>query len=549
MRVKIQPIELGMDDLEALLKRAEGAVSKEDHQTLRHLVESYIYVLELVGDKQTTIKRLRKILFGAKTEKTRNVAKDVQKAAELEGSGPPATEKQAEAEPSKKQDGSAKAARGHGHNGAEAYSGAELIWVSHQTLKPGDACPCCQQGKVYKQSKPRVIVRLRGQAPVQAKVYELERYRCNLCGEQFSAEPPEGIGSQKYDPTTASIIAVLRYSSGLPFTRLERLQEGMGIPLPSSTQWDIVNETATEIEPAYKQLIREAAQGEVVYNDDTPMRVLELMGKRASQKVPRDGPAGRKGVFTSSVISTREGRRIALFFTGQKHAGENLQEVLVKRSSALGPPIQMCDALSRNLPKDLEVILANCLAHSRRRFVELAELFPEPVLHVLEVLKEVYAIDARAKEQGLSAEQRLGLHQAESGPLMKQLHEWLLAQFQERHVEPNSSLGEAINYMLKHWEQLTLFLRQPGAPLDNNISERALKMSIIHRKNSLFFKSERGSCVGDIFMSLIHTCQLCGADPFDYLTELQHHAQELARDPQVWMPWNYRARVSADSSN
>ena len=110
-------------------------------------------------------------------------------------------------------------------------------------------------------------------------------------------------------------------------------------------------------------------------------------------------------------------------------------------------------------------------------------------------------------------------------------------------MEPNSGLGQAITYMLKHWEKLTLFLRQAGAPLDSNIVERALKKAILHRKNALFYRTRNGAHVGDLFMSLIHTCESCGGNPFDYLTELQRHAAELADDPDRWMPWNYRATL------
>jgi hypothetical protein len=123
---------------------------------------------------------------------------------------------------------------------------------------------------------------------------------------------------------------------------------------------------------------------------------------------------------------------------------------------------------------------------------------------------------------------------------LEKLKEWFNQQFEDRLVEPNSGLGEAISYMLKHWEKLTLFLREPGAPLDNNITERALKRAILHRKNALFYMSENGAHVGDLLMSLIYTCQLCEVNPFDYLTELQRHAEHISEAPQVWMPWNYR---------
>jgi len=123
---------------------------------------------------------------------------------------------------------------------------------------------------------------------------------------------------------------------------------------------------------------------------------------------------------------------------------------------------------------------------------------------------------------------------------MDELKAWLTAQIEERKVEPNSGLGEAIAYMRKHWDKLTLFLRHPGAPLDNNVCERALKKAILHRKNAYFYKTQNGARVGDLFMSLIHTCELNKVSPFDYLTEFQKHSDELFANPADWMPWNYR---------
>jgi len=288
-------------------------------------------------------------------------------------------------------------------------------------------------------------------------------------------------------------------------------------------------------------LIRQAAQDGVVHNDDTSMRVLSLDRDAASDA---DLAAERTGVFTSGIVSIGEGHRIGLYFTGRKHAGENLADVLTRRAGGLEAPIQMCDALSRNLPKNLEVIIGHCLAHARRHFVDVTPNFPQECRFVLESLGEVYGYDEATRAQRMSPEQRLRFHQEHSGPVMERLHIWLDAQFDERRVEPNSGLGAAISYLLKHWDRLTLFLRQAGAPLDNNICERALKKSILHRKNSLFYKTRNGAKVGDLFMSLIHTCELNGADPFDYLNQLQRHAEELKQSPSDWMPWNYRATLA-----
>ncbi len=209
----------------------------------------------------------------------------------------------------------------------------------------------------------------------------------------------------------------------------------------------------------------------------------------------------------------------------------------------------MCDALSRNLPKEFETILSNCLTHGRRYFVKVVENFPQECLYVIEVLAEVYRIDALARERGLSPEKRLRLHQAESEPILKELKAWFKAQLADKKVEPNSGLGEAIRYMLKHWDKLTRFLRVPGAPLDNNLRERALKKAILHRKNSLFYKTKNGARVGDIFLSFIHTAELNGVDPFHYLTELIRHRGEIHANPADWLPWNYRDTLARGSKN
>ncbi|MCP4685859.1 MAG: IS66 family transposase [bacterium] len=545
---KTIPIEkIAMKELESILQRAETApLDAKDRAKLKAVFESYLHLTDLVEDKQMTIKRLRQMLFGAGTEKTREVIKE----EEGEPESPPATGGDSRAPPENTgEEGSEpkQKRKGHGRNGADAYTGAEKIRVPHESLQPGDLCPECKKGTVYQMKKPGVLIRIVGQAPVAATVFELQKLRCHLCGKVFTAEPPEGADEEKYDATAASMIALLKYGSGLPFNRLEGLQGNLGIPLPASTQWDIVSDSAKAIEPVYEELIRQAAQGEVLYNDDTSMKILELMGKRAKAKtLAEDAPEGAKdapkrtGIFTSGIVSTKAGRSIALFFTGRRHAGENLAEVLHHRSADLSAPIQMCDALSRNEPKEFETILANCIAHGRRQFVDVVENFPDECRYVLEALREVYKNDAVACQRNLSPDERLRFHQAESGPLMAGLKDWLAKQIEDHLVEPNSGLGEAITYMLKHWNKLTLFLREPGAPLDNNIAERALKRAILHRKNAMFYLSENGAHVGDLFMSLIYTCQLCDINPFDYLTELLRHAATLSANPRKWMPWNYR---------
>ena len=526
-------IELTLEDCDAILSQAKARLDAAVYEKIAGVVRSYLWVLAQLEAQRTSLRRLRRMLFGAKTERTRDVTRKATGESK-DGEDAPASESDDGAEKHFK-----KKRSGHGRNGTPSYTGAERIEVPHGSLSVGDRCPGCPKGKLYGR-EPVVIVRVRGQAPLAATAYELERLRCNACGETFRAEAPAEVGEKKYDETAASMIAVLKYGTGMPFYRLERLEGALGIPLPSSTQWEIVDAAAALLTPVHEELIGQAAQGDVLHNDDTTMRMLSRMKKVES------APEGeRTGTFTSGIVSIAAGRQIALFFTGAQHAGENLADVLARRASGLPPPIQMCDALSRNVPGAWKTVLGNCLTHGRRGFVDVATSFPSEVRHVLKALGQVYRVDAQAKKERLSPQERLRLHQKHSQPVMKDLQEWCTAQIEKKKVEPNSGLGQAISYLLKHSEKLTLFLRVPGAPIDNSICERALKKVVLSRKNAYFYKTENGARVGDLYMSLVYTAELAGVSPFDYLIALQRHADEIREHPELWMPWNYRDTLEA----
>jgi transposase len=447
-----------------------------------------------------------------------------------------------------------KKSKGHGRRGADQYAGAEREHVPHPTLGHKSPCPKCQKGKLALQKRPKVLVRLVGSAPVQAKVWTYDWLRCNSCGAIFTAPLPQAAGPpEKFDESVTSTIGLLRYGFGMPFNRLAHLQECVSIPLPASTQWDLVNRSAPHLEPVFIEIIREAATGEIFYNDDTTMRILELIEARKN-KPPDEKPKGteRTGIFTTGVISTVGDRQIALYLTGQNHAGENLEAVLAECAPGGGTVIQMSDGLSRNepahLPEGLAVIHANCMSHGRRKYVEIVDSFPDQCLHVLVALEQVYKNEGKCRREKMTPEERLAYHQENSGPIMDDLEAWLKQQLAEKLIEPNSTFGEATDYMLKRWDKLTRFLTVAGAPIDNNICERALKRAIRHRKNSLFYKTLHGARVGDIYMSLIHTCELNGINPFTYLTQLVRAGERVAEDPRRWLPWNYESATALAES-
>jgi transposase len=497
-------IDVNVDELDRIIEAAmQAPLNEADGRTLKTAVHAMA----------------ERLVRRRNTEKT---------SAVLEPKVPPAAVDTPEPEQ--------QAAEGHGRNGAAAFTGANRVAVAHATLHSGDPCPGCQEGRVYRQKEPATVIRIIGQAPLKATVFEMERLRCNACGEMFTASQPQSAGAEKFDPTAVAMIALLKYGTGMPFNRMERLEGQLGMPLPAATQWELMEAAAKRIKRILDEFIRQAAQGGVMHNDDTSMRVLKLA---------RNTDDGRTGVFTSGIVSICGGWKIALYFTGWKHAGENLADVLKQRAAELKAPIQMCDALSRNSPKLIETLLANCLAHGRRQFTEVAESFPDECRYVLGSLGAVYGFDAEAKDLGLTPEERLTFHQTHSAPVMEDLRQWMEAQFAEHKTEPNSGLGKAISYLLRHWTKLTLFLRQQGAPLDNNVVERALKKAILHRKNALFYKTMNGARVGDLFMSMIHTCELNKVNPFDYVTALLRHPAEVAVRPAEWMPWNYRHAANA----
>jgi len=534
MGAKSRPREVDVGVLREIVERtAAGSLAHEDRELLGAAIDTLATVTSELEQKGVSIRRLRKLLFGATTETTSQVL----------GDGPGGGDRQqgaGDTGDADKSNGEKKKRKGHGRNPASAYTGARQVEVPHRSLGRGDRCPKCERGNLHELPEPKRLVRVTGMAPLCATVYNLQRFRCATCGETSSAKAPPGVGEKKYDETVAAMVGLLKYGAGMPFYRLEKLQRSFGIPLPASTQWDLVREASTKLESVHDEMIRRAAHGELLHNDDTVMKVLELMAERAPDPVSDRQRGKRKGVYTTGVVSKVGEHRIGLFFTGHNHAGENLERVLAERAAELGPPIQMSDALSHNTAGDFETIEANCIAHARRHFVEVAPNFPEQCRHVLETLREVYRVEARAREAKLSDEDRLLLHRKENALRMGYLKRWMYRQLHDKKTEPSSGLGQAITYMLKHWKKLVCFLRVPGAPLDNNIVERALKRAILHRKNALFYKTQNGALVGDRFMSLIHTAELAGANPWDYLVQLQRHAAPVEERPADWMPWNYR---------
>jgi transposase len=317
----------------------------------------------------------------------------------------------------------------------------------------------------------------------------------------------------------------------------------VGVPVADATQWDQIERVADCTYPVFEQLQTLAAQGEVIYQDDTHVRILSLIAENR-QAQAEETPAERTGMYTTGLVVQQGEHTICLYMAGRAHAGENLEALLTQRDVGRDKPLVMSDALVSNAADEAALIRCHCLAHGRRKFSELEETFPAECTVVMEALKQVFDHDEAARLQQLTPTERLAYHQHASGPIMEALKSWLEQQFEERNVEPNSSLGKAFQYLLNHWPTLTQFLQVERAPLDNNIVERALKLAIRQRKNSLFDATDYSAFIASMLTSLIATCLHAGVNALEYLVALQEHRAAVFGDPAAWLPWNYHANLA-----
>lgn len=545
-----------MDDL--LRKIQETNLNPQDQELVMGCIEFATWLPEAIREKNISIRNLQRMLFGEgghqrKKKKKKNGADLSAQLEKSTASSDASDEAAAHDHPMEADaDGQGKSSenpgsgdvqavpevventhKGHGRLGQAAYTTAIDVRISLDTVQAGDECFSQCGGRLYPLQNPGVVIRVTGNALATVRRYLLERWRCNLCGDVVTAALPPDASKEKYDAGFKAQLAIQKYYVAVPFYRQEQVQRLLGFPLPDATQFELVEAVADAAYPVMRILEKTAANGELAHNDDTTVKILSVMQENKTHP-----DKSRTGMYTSCIMAKAEGHAIALYYTGTRHAGENLEKILRYRDAAKSTIIQMCDASSMNIPQSFKTILCNCLGHGFRKFRDLLEFFPEPCLKVMRSLAAVFEVEE--KTSGMSATERWRYHRQYSKPVMLELNRWLKAQLAEKQVEPNSSLGKAMRYLLKHWKALRRFLIVPGAPLDNNIVERALKIPIRVRKAAMFYKTEHGARISAILTSLIQTTALAGENPFDYLVALQEYKSLVFKDPATWLPWNYR---------
>jgi len=491
-----------------------------------------VWLPKALLEHKIKLSNLRKLIFGVGRRNKKKSVNNAGETSEKMNAKINGTDALANASATESDKTNQLPAPGHGRLPHSAYINTMEHQLQIPYLKPGDLCPTQCSGKLY-YFEPGILVRVKGQNLAAVHKYWIEKLRCALCGHLVSADIPLHVGTQKYDEAFKAILVLQKYYVAIPFYRQTYFQSLLGVPLPASTQWQLVEEVGGAALLVFPTLEHIAANGDVIHNDDSPVKITDII---RHNRLHHDKE--RTGTFTTGLISRTKERDIALFYNGSLHAGENITRLLQKRDANTSTVIQMCDALSRNIPVSFQTILCNCLSHGFRKFDDLKEFYPDQCIHVIECIAKVYEHDE--KTRAMTKLERLCYHQKQSKPIMDELHDYLENLLISKQVEPNDSLGKAVKYMLKHWHELTQFLRIEGAPLDNNILERALKIPIRGRRTWLFYKTEYGAMIGGVLTSLIYTCALSGVNPLHYLIVLQEHTNQIVKEPEKWMPWNYR---------
>lgn len=536
-------VDLSESELDGLLERIEQAkthslaLSAGDYELLTGAIMMLANMQERLENNDLSVHKLRKLLgMVSSSEKMRDL---------LPGGG-------------NNSDSTAGCGKASGKSKSRR-SGASSKQRSNKRSKPtahkpqrhdhalegiskGDQCPSCHAGKLYKYT-PAVLLRVTGNAPLTCHKHVAQQMRCNGCGQITTAPLPkqitdDGPRDQRYGYSARSVMCIAKYFAGSPFYRQEHIAGLLGAPVAASTIFDQCEKVANALNPVFKAVKRHAANAELFYLDDTTNRIL------AQQPVMKKGRDGRErlrsGIYTSAVLAIGDdGRRIVLFQTNVGHAGEFMQEMLDARDTARAPPMLMSDALSANHVMGHAFEKSLCNAHGRRGFVELIEQHPNEMVHVLELYQHAWVNEAHCVDAALSAEQRRDYHHEHSLPHLQQLLAWCQEQLDSDAVEPNSNLGKAIQYFIRHFDGLSAFCHQPGAPVDNNEVERLIKLIVRARKNSLFFKTAVGAEISDIVTSILAICHENDVNAFHYLNAIQRNQVQVKAIPEKWLPWNY----------
>jgi hypothetical protein len=454
-----------------------------------------------------------------------------------------------------------KKVKGHGRNGASAFTRAQHFFYALAAGVIGATCEVCGFGKMSPY-REKVVIRIVGQPLFDAEANHLAQARCRNCGHIVRAEGPaelqQGLGSEyiRYDWSACGMLMVMHYFAGAPFKRLESLHQGWGVPMPDANQWEVVNASDDLLLPLYRALEHYAIQQATNFRiDDTGAMVIALRRRieaeiAALQQLGESTKDVRTGInATGSYWETPQGP-VILFHTGLHHAGEMVDQLLRLRLLSSPKLVKCTDGASKNFDhaQGEKVVEATCNAHALLKFRDIRDKYPAEYAEAGSVYKQVFDNDDTAKALGLSPIDRMLYHREHSKPLMQRLKAMCEDKLKSKLVEPNSPLWEPLTFVVNQWDRLTRFCEAPGVPLDTNLVEQALIIPVRYLAGSFNYQSEDGATAGDHAMSLIATARANDVEPVAYLTECLRCHKDLAKSPEHYLPWVYRDRMKEGGS-
>jgi hypothetical protein len=454
-------------------------------------------------------------------------------------------------------------AKGHGRNGAGAYTKAQHVFHTLTLGVIGMLCEACGLGKIYRY-REKIVVRVLGQPLFCAEVHHYEQGRCRNCGRIIRATGPaavlEGVGSSSYviyDWSAGAMLIVMHYFGGAPFKRIESMHQGWGIPMADANQWNLANECDDLLLPLYKAFERHAIQKATNFRiDDTGSMIVTLQRQiqaeiDALQLIGESTKDVRTGINATGVYWETPDGPVILFYTGRHHAGEIVDQLLRHRQVSMPKLVKCTDGASKNFDHEHKdkVFESTCNAHAFLKFRDIKDKYPAEYAIAGAVYKQVFDHDDEAKAQGLNPVDRMLYHREHSKPRMEQLKAMCEEKIKSKLVEPNSALWEPLTFILNQWERLSLFWKVPGVPLDSNLVEQALIIPVRYLAGSFNYHTEDGATVGDHHMSLIATARANGVEPVAYLTECLRCHEDLRKRPEHYLPWVYRERLKEGDSS
>lgn len=450
--------------------------------------------------------------------------------------------------------------KGHGRNGASAYTKAKHFFCTLAGVI-GTVCEVCGFGKMY-HYREKVIIRIVGQPLFTAENYHHEQARCRECGHIVRAAGPacvhEGIGSDyvRYDWSACAMLMVMHYFSGAPFKRLESLHEGWGVPMADANQWALVNAGDDLLLALYKALEQHAIQTGTNFRiDDTGSMVIGIQKQinadlAALQLLGESTKGVRTGINATGLYWETPDGPVLMFYTGRHHAGEIVDQLLRHRPQSSPKLVKSTDGASKNFDHEQgdKLIESTCNAHALLKFRAVKDKYPTEYAEAGSVYKRVFDNDDEAEALELTPIDRMLFHREHSKPLMEGLKRKCEERLQSKLVEPNSPLWEPMTFLVNQWDRLTRFCEVPNVPLDTNLVEQALIIPVRYLAGSFNYQTVDGAVVGDRAMSLIATARANGVEPVAYLTECLRCHEDLAQRPHHYLPWVYRERMKAGES-